>query len=66
MVITKLLRSLLAAMLLPSAVPALADFVVNTDSDADNGSDGACSLREAIHGGQQPGELQRMHERQRR
>lgn len=48
MVITKLLRSTLAAMLLLSAAPALADFVVNTDSDADDGSDGACSLREAI------------------
>jgi CSLREA domain-containing protein len=48
MVITKLLRSTLAATLLLSAVPALADFVVTTDSDADDGSDGACSLREAI------------------
>jgi CSLREA domain-containing protein len=48
MVITKLLRSTLAAMLLLSAVPAFADFVVTTDSDADNGSDGACSLREAM------------------
>jgi CSLREA domain-containing protein len=48
MVITKLLRSTLAAMLLLSAVPARADFVVTTDSDADDGSDGACSLREAI------------------
>jgi CSLREA domain-containing protein len=48
MVVARLFRSLLAAMLLLAAVPAFADFIVTTDSDADDGSDGACSLREAI------------------
>jgi len=48
MVVLQLFRSTVAALLLIAAVPAFADFIVNTDSDADLGSDGACSLREAI------------------
>src|ERR1700745_781180 len=41
-------RSFTAALLLLCAVPAFADYVVNTDVDEDNPSDGHCSLREAI------------------
>ena len=48
MVLPQLIRSMAIGVLLLSAAPAFADYVVTTDSDADNASDGACSLREAI------------------
>jgi len=48
MVVSQLFRSTVAAWLMLAAVPAFADFIVNTESDADDASDGVCSLREAI------------------
>jgi CSLREA domain-containing protein len=48
MVLRQLIRSAAVGVLLLSAAPAFADYVVTTDSDADNASDGVCSLREAI------------------
>ncbi|HXR63277.1 MAG TPA: CSLREA domain-containing protein [Rudaea sp.] len=48
MFVSQLFRSTVAAAMMLAAVPAFADFIVNTDSDADDGSDGVCSLREAI------------------
>ncbi|HEY2395270.1 MAG TPA: CSLREA domain-containing protein [Rudaea sp.] len=48
MVVSHLFRSTIAALMVLASVPAFADFVVNTDNDADNDSDGVCSLREAI------------------
>jgi len=48
MVLPQFIRSMAAALLLLSTAPAFADYVVTTDSDADDGSDGVCSLREAI------------------
>src|ERR1700752_208267 len=48
MLVSPLCRSFTAALLLLCAVPAFADYVVNTDVDEDNPADGKCSLREAI------------------
>lgn len=48
MFVLPLCRRFTAALLLVCAVPAFADYVVDTDVDADNSGDGHCSLREAI------------------
>jgi CSLREA domain-containing protein len=48
MVLSKTLLTSMAGVLLLATAPAFADYVVTTDSDADDGGDGHCSLREAI------------------